>query len=276
MMVCYNFRFLTFNSPVSTYQTQGLVLSHRDFREADKFFSVYTDTHGKIEVLAAGVRKIKSKLRAHLEPFSVVDLMIAHGRRYDRLAGAISQKSYNKIKENYNLLIINYQLLEITDQLTKPHQPDPRIFNLLQEVFNFSELPCFSAECIANGMINDKCQMNKYSFFQPYYQSPAHFYFIFNLLSYLGYTPELKICVRCKTTVANKYFFSHHDGSVICEKCRTIGDQPVSSQTIEILQKYLTEDLHGCAAISNDEGYKLIRNFLNYHLDQPLRSDFVR
>ena len=253
---------------MSTYHTQGLILSSHDFRESDKIFSIYTDTHGKIDALATGVRKIKSKLRAHLEPFSVVDLMIAHGRRHDRLVGAIQQKNYFRIKNNYpsqrlvshwlKLLIINYQFLEIIDQLTKLHHPDIRIFNLIKETFDFIE--------------NQQSTINN--------QQPAiRSYFIIRFLSYLGYTPELKICVRCKNPISNPTHFSFTDGSVICKKCSVPADQPISPESLNILNTYISKDLSKCffSQPTNKEVHKLVNDFLNYHLDRPLKSEnFVK
>lgn len=240
---------------MSTYQTQGLVLSHHDFREADKIFSIYTETHGKIEVLAAGSRKIKSKLRAHLEPFSVVDLMVAHGRQFDRLASAISQKSYNKIKENYNLLIVNYQLLEIVDQLTKLHHPDRRVFNLLENVFE--RLDAFWAE--------------------PENWQSIYTYFVLNFLAISGYRPEFKICLRCRNQVDNPRYFNHQDGSVICGRCvdRADNDELIVKKSVETLSAYLVADFSTELEPISFEAYHLMQNFLFRHLDRPLQSQMV-
>jgi len=231
---------------MSTYQTRGLILSSHDFLEADKIFSIYTDTHGKIEARATGVRKIKSKLRAHLEPFSVVQLMIAHGRRTDRLASAITGTQYKKIKSDYQLLTINYQLLELTDQLTKHLHPDPRIYNLLKEAFDFQEKHDTNPETIKS-------------------------YFILNFLSILGYKPELNFCVRCKSEVKKDAFFSFRDGSVICKKCEA-HDTSISQETLDVLKKHLTQNLEQCCHLSTQESTHLITEFLNYHLDRPLKS----
>ncbi|MBU4332522.1 DNA repair protein RecO [Patescibacteria group bacterium] len=279
---------------MSTFNTIGFVLSNYDFREADKIFSIYTATHGKIEGLAAGVRKIKSKLRAHLEPFSVVDIMIAHGRHYDRLIGATQQKNYKRIKSNYRLLIISYQLLEIVDQLTKLHHPDSRIFNLLKEAFDFYETHDFTSSLLNlsnnneiieqfnnltieqsdNEIIGQSPQSN-YQLSIINYQLFLRSYFILNFLSLLGYKPELEICVRCKTLVSENFHFSFHDGGVICKRCVANGDRQVSVESIGILKQYLSKNLKDCCDIGNDESSKLVDNFLLYHLDRPLKTSIL-
>ena len=277
---------------MSTFHTQGLVLRSYNFLEADKIFSIYTNTHGKIEARACGVRKIKSKLRAHLEPFSVVNLMIAHGRRQDRLASATIKKNYKKIKSNYKLLIINYQLLELIDQLTKHHHPDPRIFNLLVQVFDFLEV---SEKQESNKLQQVTTSYNKLREGEPQRAEQVainykilHSYFVLNFLSLLGYTPEVNFCIRCKSKIQVNHgfktmvYFSFRDGSVICPKCAVTSDTPISSESLGILKKYLTENLaevrHGFKTMPNlgtQESHKLIQQFLNHHLDRPLKSVFL-
>lgn len=254
---------------MSTYTTTGLVLSSHDFLEADKIFSIYTNTHGKIEVRATGVRKIKSKLRAHLEPFSITHLMIAHGRRIDRLASAINQKNYKKIKQNYQLLTINYQLLEITDQLTKHHHPDKRIFDLLVEVFNYSE-KLVGKQC--NNVTMKQLNNDNSTSYTSNQNKNLLAYFVLNFLALLGYKPELNFCVRCKSQVKKDAFFSFRDGSIICSRCKK-NDTKISPETLDVLKKYLTQNLEQCCNLAPQESGQLITEFLNHHLDRPLKSN---
>ncbi len=51
------------------YRTQGIILKKEDRGEADRLFTIYTKDFGKLELLAKGERKIKSKLRGGLELF---------------------------------------------------------------------------------------------------------------------------------------------------------------------------------------------------------------
>ena len=69
------------------YQTTGIVLSRRDHKEVDRWYSVYTPDKGKVEFLARGGHKPLAKLTPHLEMAAVVDLLLVHGRAYQILAG---------------------------------------------------------------------------------------------------------------------------------------------------------------------------------------------
>jgi DNA repair protein RecO len=54
--------------------TKGIVLSRRDYQEADRILSVLTPDNGKVSLIAKGVRKPKSKLAGGIELFSVSQL----------------------------------------------------------------------------------------------------------------------------------------------------------------------------------------------------------
>lgn len=82
---------------MSYYQTKGLTLTRRDVGEADRLFVVYTRDYGKLEVLAKGGKKTKSKLVAHLEPFLLSEILVAKGKNYDKLAGSYSLYRFNHI-----------------------------------------------------------------------------------------------------------------------------------------------------------------------------------
>ena len=52
------------------YKTEAIVLRQRRFGEADRFLTVYTPAHGKMDVKARGVRKTTSRMSGHLQPLT--------------------------------------------------------------------------------------------------------------------------------------------------------------------------------------------------------------
>ena len=69
------------------YETEGLIISHRNLGEANRLYQVLTLDFGLINVLAQSVRRDRSKLRHHLENFSFVNLVLVHGREFWRVVG---------------------------------------------------------------------------------------------------------------------------------------------------------------------------------------------
>jgi len=59
---------------VKQFVTTGLVLSRTDFGEADRIITVLTPDHGKLRLMAKGVRRMKSKLAGGIDLFTVSDL----------------------------------------------------------------------------------------------------------------------------------------------------------------------------------------------------------
>ncbi len=117
---------------MSTYLTTGFVLKSVPWREHDRLYRVFTDKYGKLELIAAGSRKVGSKLSPHLQPFCDVELMVARGKKLDRLAAARLGKVYFKLPKTCGSMLIGAALLEFTDLLTDFEQPEPGLHALLQ------------------------------------------------------------------------------------------------------------------------------------------------
>ena len=123
---------------MSTYVTTGFVLSARPWREGDRLYTLLTEAYGKIEAVAAGSKKISSKLAPHLAPFSEVEVMVARGKRLDRLASANVRQMYLKPPYHLATMVLGSALLEVADALTRVGERDLRLTQLLRQ--SFSEL----------------------------------------------------------------------------------------------------------------------------------------
>ncbi|MEK9131125.1 MAG: recombination protein O N-terminal domain-containing protein, partial [Patescibacteria group bacterium] len=83
----------------------------RDHLEADRFYSVMTEGHGKLELRARGARKISAKLASHLEPFALCDLMVVRGRYGDIVAGVERLENYSSIRQDSEKMLLALQTL---------------------------------------------------------------------------------------------------------------------------------------------------------------------
>ncbi len=73
---------------IDKFTTEGIVLESYDQGEHDKVFKVFTRDHGLILCHARSIRKLESKLRAHVQPRTVTTLTLVKGREVWRLTGA--------------------------------------------------------------------------------------------------------------------------------------------------------------------------------------------
>lgn len=118
-----------------TYSTRGFIIAKEDTREYDRLFTIYTKEHGKMTVLAQGVRKINSKLCGNLEPISEVSLIIARGRSLDRITGVEMLDRFLPIKEQLGKMSVAYFFFEVFNHLIKDGQRDDQLYELVGDFF---------------------------------------------------------------------------------------------------------------------------------------------
>lgn len=117
---------------MATYLTNGFVLRARAHKQNDRMYTVFTERRGKLDLVATSSRKILSKLAPHLVPFGEIELMIAIGKKRDKLAGASLKKIYLKPPYNLNTAVLGSAFLEVTEVLTSQAAPEPDIFIILK------------------------------------------------------------------------------------------------------------------------------------------------
>lgn len=237
-------------------------MRRRDYRENDGLFSIYTHERGKVEAVAKGVKKIKSKMASHLDYFSIIELMIARGKNFDQIAGATMIKNFKNLKSELLLVALGSYCLELTDALIRGEHKDERIWKLLSEFLEILE-----QSKLVNG---DKGTLARA--------------FSLKLLSYLGYSPEFYNCVICQNKIVpNGNIFSLKRGGLVCSQCykndKTEGLK-ISTNAIKVLRLILKEGLKNFLKLKllpdlAEEINKIIDTFLAIHLEKELKSQRV-
>lgn len=124
---------------MSYYKAQATLLRRHSLGEADRILTVLSAEHGKLKLVAKGVRRGKSKLAGHLEPFIVTNLHIAKGRNLDVITSARGQRYYQLASGDLTKLALSHLLLEICDKVLPEAEPHPEAFYLLTEVLEALE-----------------------------------------------------------------------------------------------------------------------------------------
>lgn len=73
---------------IEKFTTEGIILESYDNGEHDKVFKIFTKDFGLLMCHARSIRKLESKLRAHLLPRSISLVTLVKGREVWRLTGA--------------------------------------------------------------------------------------------------------------------------------------------------------------------------------------------
>ena len=104
---------------MKSYRDEAIVLRTHKLGEADRIITLLTAEHGQVRAVAKGVRKTTSKFGARVEPFSVIDAQLHHGRTLDTLTQVASIAQYgDAIAANYDLYLAATVVVETAERLT--------------------------------------------------------------------------------------------------------------------------------------------------------------
>lgn len=236
-----------------TYRVKAVALYRRSFGENNTIVTIYTTEKGKLELIARGTKKSKSKLAAHLEPITLVDIMVVRGKKYDYIGSAISENCYFDLKNSLEKIKAAGEVIRILNLIVKTGDCDKEIFELLISYFDF--------------LNSAKEELNYDLFVQ---------LFIFKLLIKLGHQPDLYYCVNCHNKILpinNKFDLIR--GGIICDKCFSQNENKyqltISENSIKVLRLINKSNFENLIKIKindnlKEEIIKIIGSFLSYHL----------
>jgi len=235
---------------MANYKTRGIIIRRSNFGEADRLLTIFTERFGKIKVIAKGARKTTSRLGGNLEPFCLANLVIAEGRNLDIVCEAEIIECFFAIRNNLKSTHISYYLAEAIDKLTGEHEKHPEVLDLLLEVLN------------KVGQINDDLLIS---------------YFELNLLSILGFGPEIDRCLAChKILLSEDNFFDSAEGGIVCSHCQPNGIK-ISNNAIKLLRFFLKNRLKNLKKLITSieiqkEAKKITQNYIDYISQQEFKS----
>jgi len=115
------------------FKTEGIILKRSNYGEADKILTIYTKYHGKIRVIAKGIRKITSRKAGSLELFNHAVLFIIKGKNLDIVTETQGLNLFKSWRGNLNKVGLAYYFCELVDKLTPDNQPNQIVFMILKE-----------------------------------------------------------------------------------------------------------------------------------------------
>ncbi|MBU0722099.1 DNA repair protein RecO [Patescibacteria group bacterium] len=236
-----------------TYNVKAIILNRKNFSEDDSKIIIYSRDSGKLELVARGTKKIKSKLVGHIEPITLSNIMAVRGRQYDYAGAAASEQCYFNIKNDLDKLAAVGHAIRIFNKIIKVGQADEEIFELLK---NFLD--------VLNRATADKISFELLSWL-----------FIFKLLVKLGHKPELYYCVNCRAKILSAGMkFDLARGGLIGAECSAKIECPngltISENSVKLLRLAEKNDFNKLSKIKINNKGKEIKNiislFLNYYV----------
>ncbi len=240
-----------------TYQTEAIVIKKTKLGEADRILTFFTPELGKVQAVAKGVRRPKSKLAGHLELLTHSTVLLVKGRSLDTITGCQSIESFLPLKSNLELCACALYATEIVNQFGVDRQENRAMFTLLLDLMRQ----------LSRGDGNQHTDV-------------LLRYFDIHLLHAAGYEPQLQQCVVCREPLASaNAYFSVSAGGAMCQKCRHTQPYtyPASSSSLDIMRALQTGDWSSACQIEGEprvyrETEFLLRNYFRYLLDRDIRT----
>jgi DNA repair protein RecO (recombination protein O) len=236
-----------------TVSDEVICLTRREFSETSQVLVFFSRQHGKVSVLAKGIKRQKGKTAGGID---LLDLgsagFLVNTEGLGLLKDFSSGKPFPGIRNNLKKWYAALYLAEVVHLSTKELEPAPEIFDLLcGAITRISE---------AKGHMELAGILIKT---------------LMDLLKAIGYQPELQQCINCKRklTVGDWLFFSAQAGGLICRDC-----EPGIFEKIRIEQRawsYLlgkTRDLPAAAL-----AFDILNYMLREHLEKtPALASYCR
>lgn len=236
-------------------KTEAIILKKTNVSDHHKIVTLFTRDYGKMSAMARGVRKIRSKMAAHIEIGTHIECVLIEGKKYQNLSSVRSKTHFGGIRSKLSKAAELYFIAEMLDKLTDEQHPDLELFHLTQSVLLYLE------NC--NDSTSEKVISSA---------------FMIKLLKLSGYMPEIYTCVASGEKIQeSSHYFSVEKGGLIKDEYNFDNQLSFSVDQIKLLRFFDTQTLDMARRVSVDpkeiEGIqKTLHTYIHYLLSQPMRS----
>ena len=215
-------------------QTEAVVLRSIRYGEADRILHLFTPTHGRLNAIAKGTRRARSRFGARLEPPSHVELRLHRGRgNLATVTGVELVASNDAVRRDHRRVGIATIGLEGVLQLFAESDPSVPAFGAL---VRFLEVLGEYDSALGEPALD-----------------PLALSFQFKLLWLAGLAPHLDSCTSCGD-VGPLAAFVTSAGGAICENCRDGTAVSVSGEALASIRALLESPLADAAEIAPSSG----------------------
>jgi DNA repair protein RecO (recombination protein O) len=229
------------------YKTDAFVLRGRNLGEADRIFTLFTRSRGKLDAVAKGVRRVKSHVAGKLEFLTEASLTLHAGRSLDVItSAAILHSEWERIVEP-GAFATGHVVAELVDAFCEPDLPQPEMYALLRSVVR-----ALAASAVPRALLTR---------------------FELRLLHALGLLPELDTCVRCGKALDDEAWLDPSSGGLVCPACHSGGDAGrLAGDEIENLRGLAAPRGARAALIAVPAVARAVDALVTYHLGKRAKA----
>ncbi len=237
-----------------TYQTEAIVIKKVKLGEADRILTLFTPHLGKIQAVAKGVRRPRSKMSGHLELLTHSLISLARGKNIDTVTGTQTINSFLPLKSDLKLTSYALYATELVNQFGADELENHPLFQLLLQTLQRLQL----------GGDNELVLRH----------------FELHLLNETGYRPQLEQCVSCRSMLKETTnSFCPGAGGILCPACcqQDQPGYPLSANAQKVLLLLQNNDYSVVSGLKIDPELShqmemVIRNYLKYLLEREIKS----
>jgi DNA repair protein RecO (recombination protein O) len=240
------------------YGTEGFTLRRTDYGEADRILTLFTPSYGKLRAIAKGVRKTKSRLAGHLEPFTRSQLLLATGRDLDIVTQAEGRERFERLAADFWSATAAWYVAELVDRFLEDADPHPRLYALFVETLRRLDAQAAEPDHARSWL--------------------ALRYFELRMLGELGYRPGLHHCVNCDQPLRPEdQGYSPEMGGALCTDCLRYGARRLSLPALKVLRLLQTTEWSALPRLRLEGALQTeieatLQVTIRYHLERDLKS----
>lgn len=240
----------------------GVVINSRDYKETDRIYTLYTKERGKLQIMGKGTRKFESKLAAHMMPFARLQIMIAHGKVWPKLASVERMEDFPPMRASLQAYSLGLGLNELVSSAMQQDEADPQLYEFLISAYSWvqtlPELPALRLQFVHSALM-------------------------LKWLVVIGFGPHCDACIGCRKDVSEVLdpALSTSHGGLVCASCvgrdraRFADSHKVTKEVIAALRFLATAPFETLLTTGFEpllhELTEIHDEFTHYHIDRELK-----
>lgn len=214
--------------------------------------------------VAKGIKKPRAKLASALQHFTLGEMQLAHGRRYDVITQVRVINPFYGLRTNLSAVAYASYFSELFDESLAERQQHTALFDLLVDALQYLTIGT-APDLLAR-------------------------YVEISLVAMLGYLPQLTHCAHCQAALTRRdaagqvtwptwLGFSASQGGALCPDClpRVPGAKRIAAGTVQVAQRLLVQGITALDGVQLSDRLRreietTMQDYLEYRLEQRLHS----